>query len=106
MTTSGRTVIDHVIYGVRDLDAAVRRFESEYKLRPIARAEHLAWGTRNAVIPAGYGQFVELLAIADPTSDNPLVKGLQRLLSSRDRMAGVCVRPADFDADGDDCPFK
>jgi hypothetical protein len=90
--------IDHVIYGVRDLEAAVGRFASEYGLHPVAMAKHEAWGTRNAVIPLGYGQFLELLAIADATAETPLVKGLQRLLVAGDRMAGVCLRPVDFDA--------
>ena len=92
------TVVDHVIYGVGDLDAAVGRFGFDYGLQPIAQAKHPGWGTRNAVIPAGYGQFIELLAIAEPASDTPLVGGLRRLLVEGDRMAGVCLRPPDFDA--------
>jgi hypothetical protein len=93
-----QTVIDHVIYGVRDLDAAVRRFDTEFGLEPIATASHPGWGTCNAVIAAGHGQFIELLAIADPASDTALVNGLRRLLAQGDGMAGVCLRPPNFDA--------
>jgi hypothetical protein len=96
--TDERTVVDHVIYGVRNLEAAVQRFDSEYGLKPIARASHPGWGTCNAVVPVGTGQFIELLAIADPGSDTPLVNGLRRLLADGDRTAGVCLRPPDFDA--------
>ncbi len=91
-------MIDHVIYGVRDLDDAVRRFESDYDLRPIAKATHAAWGTCNAVIPVGHGQFIELLGIDDPQAKTPLVERLHQLLAEGDRMAGVCLRPVDFDA--------
>jgi len=90
--------IDHVIYGVRDLDTAITRFRDELGLVPLARATHPGWGTRSAVIPVGYGQFLELLAIADEGSSSPLVKALRQLLRDGDRMAGVCLRPADFDS--------
>ena len=92
-----RTVIDHVIYGVRDLDGALDRFSAELGLEPIARASHHAWGTHNAVIPVGFGQFIELLAIANPSSGTALVNALGTLLARGDRMAGVCLRPVDFD---------
>lgn len=96
---SERVVIDHVIYGVRDLEAAVGRFRDEYGLEPLLRSEHPEWGTRNAVLPAGLGQFVELLSIADPDAGTPLVEGLKLLLRHGDRMVGACIRSRDLDAD-------
>ena len=98
MTMQSRTVIDHVIYGVRELDAALERFRIDYGLEPLLYAEHPQWGTRNAVVPAGHGQFIELLAIADPDAGTPLVEGLKLLLRSRDRMVGACLRPPSLDA--------
>lgn len=92
-------VIDHVIYGVRDLDAAVERFRYEHGLEPLLFSEHPEWGTRNAVLPAGFGQFVELLSIADPDAGTPLVEGLKLMLRSGDRMVGACIRSRDLDAD-------
>jgi len=96
---SDRAVIDHVIYGVRDLDAAVASFRDEHGLEPLLFSEHPEWGTRNAVLSAGFGQFVELLTIADPDAGTPLVEGLKLLLRSRDRMVGACIRSRDLDAD-------
>ena len=97
-TVQSRSVIDHVIYGVRDLDAAVERFRIDYDLEPLLFAEHPQWGTRNAVVPAGHGQFIELLAIANPEAGTLLVEGLKRLLHTRDRMVGACLRPPSLDA--------
>lgn len=97
-TGTDRIVIDHVIYGVRDLDDAIDRFRTEYAIEPLLRSEHPAWGTRNAVLPAGFGQFVELLSVADPEAGTPLVEGLKVLLRKRDRMVGTCLRSPDLDA--------
>ncbi|MFI5017745.1 MAG: VOC family protein, partial [Dongiales bacterium] len=60
----GLTGIDHSLLGVRDLEAARRRFESlGFTLTP--RGRHIGWGTANYCImfEAGY---VELLGIVDP----------------------------------------
>src|SRR5262249_26144852 len=92
------TVIDHVIVGTRRLDDAMERFRRDYGLEPLLRSEHPQWGTRNAVVPVGFGQFIELLAIADPDAGTPLVEGLKRLLTRGDRMAGCCLRPPDLEA--------
>lgn len=98
VATPTGTRIDHVIYGVRDLDLAVDRFRSDYGLAALTTASHPEWGTHNAVVPVGHGQFLELLAVADPESESPLVRGLRRLLRDGERMAGVCLRPPDLDA--------
>ena len=89
--------IDHVIYGVGDLDQAILTFAGDYGLTAMARSSHPEWGTMNAVVPLGPGQFLELLAIEDPTATSPLVAGLRNLLRDGDRMAGVCLRPVDLD---------
>lgn len=98
MTKPAGTRLDHDIFGVRDIDAAVVRFRSEFGLSDMARAEHPEWGTRNAVLPVGRGQFIELLAVADQDADTPLVRGLKFLLRDGDRMVGLCLRPPDLDA--------
>jgi hypothetical protein len=90
--------IDHAVFGVRELDDALRRFRTDYGLVELVQAEHPDLGTRNAVVPVGYGQFIELLAVADPSSTTPLVRGLKFLLADGDRMVGLCLRPLDLDA--------
>jgi hypothetical protein len=90
--------IDHAVMGVVDLDVAAARFHDRLGLPELTRSAHPAWGTCNAVIAVGPGQFIELLAIADAESQSPLVRGLRRLLANGDRMVGLCLRPADLDA--------
>jgi hypothetical protein len=92
MYADDRMRIDHVPYGVRDLDDAVARFESEYGLHVLTRQSHPEFGTHNALLPVGYGQYIELLAIADPASQSPLAVGLRRLLKRGDRVAAVALR--------------
>jgi catechol 2,3-dioxygenase-like lactoylglutathione lyase family enzyme len=90
--------IDHAVMGVGDLDLAVARFQDVLGLPELTRSSHPAWGTCNAVIAVGPGQFIELLAIADEASRSPLVLGLRRLVAEGDRMVGLCLRPTDLDA--------
>lgn len=46
-------LIDHVLFGVRDLPAANRWFRSEYGLETVGGGEHPSWGTANAIIAVG-----------------------------------------------------
>src|SRR6266516_548110 len=68
--------IDHVVYGVSDLKDAVRRFAAEYELQATGGGEHPEFGTRNEIIPVGPGQYIELMAVADPSSRHPLALSL------------------------------
>jgi hypothetical protein len=90
--------LDHVIYGVADLPSAVERFAKEYGLESIGGGEHPEFGTRNEIVPVGPGQFIELMAVADPSSQHPLVLSLSAWLQAGDRPVAVCLRPDDLDA--------
>lgn len=46
----------------------------------------------------GPAQFIELMAVADPGSQHPLVLALSRWLSGGDRVVALCIRPDDLDA--------
>ena len=37
--------VDHIIYAVRDLDAAASRFEHEFGFGSVEGGRHLGWGT-------------------------------------------------------------
>jgi hypothetical protein len=54
--------IDHLIYGVRDLDAAAARFEA-LGLSSYAGGSHPGLGTSNRIVPLG-DSYIELLAPA------------------------------------------
>lgn len=92
--------IDHLVYGVRDLDAAVARFADEYRLHAVERGKHPEFGTANAVLPVGAGQYLELLAAADDApAGHPVATLLSQLVAPGDRWLGTCLRPDDLDAE-------
>lgn len=89
--------IDHVLYGVRDLDEAASWFEETFGLRAVGGGSHPGWGTANAVLPAGHGQYVELIGVVDPSSGHALARAITELVSDGDRPFAVCLRPDDLD---------
>jgi catechol 2,3-dioxygenase-like lactoylglutathione lyase family enzyme len=89
--------IDHVIYGVSNLQGAVDRFANHFGLRAAGGGEHRQFGTRNEIVPVGAGQYIELMAVADHDSQHPLVRTLHRLVSDGDRLMAVCLRPDNID---------
>jgi hypothetical protein len=91
----GMLWIDHVIYGVEDLEAARSRFESEYGLPVVDGGMHPG-GTRNAVVLCQDGAtYVELLAVHDPMG--PTARWLSEMLAEGDRWCGWAVRTDDIE---------
>ena len=87
---SGLTGIDHSLLGVRDLEAARRRFEGlGFTLTP--RGRHIGWGTANYCImfEAGY---VELLGIVDPAQ---FTNDLDKFLVEREGLLGLAFATSD-----------
>lgn len=56
--------IDHVVYAVRDLDAAAERFRRDLGLDSAAGGRHAGWGTGNRIVPLG-DSYVELISVID-----------------------------------------
>ncbi len=54
--------IDHIVYTVSDLDAAMDTFETLLGVRPIFGGIHHHFGTKNALINLDNGIYLELLA--------------------------------------------
>jgi catechol 2,3-dioxygenase-like lactoylglutathione lyase family enzyme len=84
--------IDHVVYAVRDLDAAAARWRDAYGLESLPGGVHPRWGTRNRLVPFG-GDYLELLAVehADVASGTVLGTRLLDLTADGDRWFSVCV---------------
>ena len=89
--------VDHVIYGVRDLDEGIKWFRQEYGLEAVHGGSH-PHGSSMAIISLGPGQYLELLAPTDPSSDGPMTRYLNKLTANGDRFSGVCLLPTDLDA--------
>jgi hypothetical protein len=90
--------IDHVVVGVRDLDAAAGTIWRRYGLEAQAGGVHTGAGTGNMIVPVGNDQFLELLAVLDPGSRHPIVGWLQRMLGDGDRLLALAIEPDDLDA--------
>ncbi len=85
--------IDHLLVGVRDLEAARERYRRlGFTCTP--RGSHIGWGTANYCImfPDDY---VELVGVVDPAKET---NGLDAFLERREGLKGVAF--ASDEADG------
>lgn len=57
--------IDHIVYTVPDLTAAIEWFEAISGIRPVFGGYHTTQGTKNAIINLGNKRYLELLAADD-----------------------------------------
>lgn len=86
--------IDHVIYGVVDLDAACARLREEHGLGWVPGGLHLG-GTSNRIVPLGPECFLELLGIEDTAKADGA--WLEATLQGQDRVLWWCLGVDDLD---------
>jgi len=79
--------IDHLILGVRDLEAARHAF-ARLGFNVTPRGRHVGWGTANYCIMFER-DYLELLGILDPAQ---FTNGLDRLLALREGLLGMVLR--------------
>jgi hypothetical protein len=87
------TVIDHLVYGVADLGAAVADLERAVGVRPALGGAHTGMGTHNALLSLG-SCYLELIAPdpGQPDPDGPRPFGLDELSSPR--LVTFAARPS------------
>lgn len=87
------TGIDHLLVGVRDLEAARERYRRlGFTCTP--RGSHIGWGTANYCIMFTH-DYIELLGIVDAQK---FTNNLDRFLEGGEGMLGLAFRTADADA--------
>ena len=96
---SAPLVLDHLVYAVPDLEAAVAHFEAKLGAAPRAGGKHDGLGTHNAILSGGAQRYVELIAAdpEEPAPAQPRPFGLDRL--KRARLVTWAVRSGDIAAD-------
>jgi hypothetical protein len=87
--------IDHVIYGVHDLDAAAARLNGEHGLGFIRGGRHPG-GTANSVAPLEPPQYLELISVVDPGGETAQM--VTREMDGEERLVGWAIVPDDLDA--------
>jgi hypothetical protein len=79
------TTLDHIVFGVPDLESSVGSFAKALGATPTFGGRHDSIGTHNAILPLRGGHYLELIA-PDPSCPNPPLAipwGLETLKEAR-----------------------
>lgn len=90
--------IDHIVWGVADLDQAAAQVLKDYGLASVAGGRHPGWGTANRIIPLG-PEYLELLAVVDAgeAAADPIGSGYARHIRTAGGLMLWCVATDDLD---------
>ena len=91
-------MLDHLVYAVPDLDAAVASLAERLSVRAAPGGKHLGLGTHNALLALGNRAYLEVIApdLAQPPPDRPRPFGLDTL--SHPRLVTWAVKAADIES--------
>lgn len=74
------TKLDHLVWAVPDLEAAVEALQSEWGCRIYPGGRHPAWGSHNAILPLRGGSYLEIIAPHDePPESGARIFGLDEI---------------------------
>jgi len=90
--------IDHVVCGVRDLDAAAERLWRDHGLGSAAGGRHPGQGTANRIVPLG-DSYVELMAVVEPaeTLESVFGRWVEVAVAGGDRLIAWVLSTDDLD---------
>lgn len=89
--------IDHLVYAVLDLDAAIDDLERRLGVRAAFGGRHVGRGSHNALADLGHGRYLEIIAtdLGQPAPEGPRPFGLDTLVGPC--LVGWAVRTDDID---------
>ena len=78
-------MLDHLVYAVPDLDAAIADIEVRWGVRATPGGQHVGRGTHNALIALGGEAYLEIIApdLAQPEPPQPRSFGIDALTAPR-----------------------
>lgn len=92
-------ILDHLVYAVPDLEAAVRAFAAATGVEPVPGGRHLGRGTRNHLVGFGTTSYLEIIG---PDLDHPAEPGVPVPFGvdtlSEPRLVTWAVHPTDIAA--------
>jgi len=90
--------VDHIVYGVHNLEAAIGDLESRLGVRPIVGGSHPGAGTHNALLDLGGGSYLEVIAPdpGQPPPAGPRHFGLDAIPGPR--LVGWAAKATDLEA--------
>lgn len=92
-------LIDHLVYGVLDLDGAVGRIADSLGVRPVEGGRHKGRGTRNYLLGLSPASYLEIIALDRENAvaaGKSVSFGLDTL--TEDRVMTWAIHPTDTDA--------
>jgi hypothetical protein len=91
--------IDHIVWGVADLDRAAVQVRADYGLASVPGGRHSGWGTANRIIPLG-SSYLELLSVvnADEAAADPVGSGYARHIRTAGGLMLWCLATDDLEA--------
>jgi hypothetical protein len=90
--------IDHVVWGVDNLDRAAAAVQERYGLASVPGGRHPGWGTANRIIPLG-PSYLELIAVVDAgeAAADPVGSGYARHIEAADGLMLWCLATDELD---------
>ncbi|PRZ41227.1 glyoxalase-like protein [Antricoccus suffuscus] len=92
-------LIDHLVYGVLDLKAAVDRIADATGVRPVEGGRHVGRGTRNYLLGLSPTSYLEVIAL---DRENPVAEGKRVSFGldvlDQDRLITWAIHPTDAGA--------
>ena len=91
--------IDHIVWGVDDLDRAAAEVQERYGLASVPGGRHPGWGTANRIVPLG-SSYLELLAVVDAgeAAADPVGSGYARHIRAASGLMLWCLATDELDA--------
>ena len=89
-------MIDHLVYGARDLSEAVGALSERLGVRALPGGRHPGRGTQNALLSLGPGTYLEIIA-PDPSQPPPARLPFELHALTEDRLITWAARVADIE---------